>query len=89
MFDASCVCAGTVFGDMSVYEGLLDKVSIYSYALSQIDVAVLYTDVMTGESICMEQIKHDYNGDCRVDILDFAMFAADWLECNLVPECMP
>jgi len=81
--------AGTVFGDMSVYEGLLDKVSIYSYALSQIDVAVLYTDVMTGESICMEQIKHDYNGDCRVDILDFAMFAADWLECNLVPECMP
>ena len=81
--------AGTVLGDTSTYEGLLDKMSIYSYALSPIEIAVLYTDVMTGESICMEQPEHDYNGDCRVDLLDFAMLSTGWLECNLVPEYMP
>jgi hypothetical protein len=28
----------------------------------------------------------DFNRDCRVDLADFAMFAADWLECT-APEC--
>ncbi|MCK5271692.1 MAG: LamG domain-containing protein, partial [Sedimentisphaerales bacterium] len=80
--------AGTVLAETSTYEGLLDKMSIYSYALSPIDVAVLYTDVMTGESICLEQPEHDYNDDCRVDLLDFAMLSTGWLECNLVPDCI-
>ena len=75
--------------ETSTYEGLLDKVSIYSYALSPIDVAVLYTDVMTGESICVEQPERDFDGNCRVDMLDFAMFATGWLECNRVPSCIP
>jgi hypothetical protein len=28
----------------------------------------------------------DFNQDCRVDLADFAMFAAHWLECT-APEC--
>jgi len=71
------------------YEGLFDKFSIYSYALSQIDVALLYTTV-TGDSLCVGgNPDYDLNEDCKVDILDFALFAADWLECNLVPDCLP
>ena len=81
--------AETVFAELAVYEGLLDKVSIYSYALSQIDVAVLYTGVMTGEKICIGLPENDFNGDCRVDLLDFAMLSTGWMECNLVPTCMP
>jgi len=77
----------TVLGEFS-YEGLLDKMSIYSYGLSPTEIAVLYTDVAGGE-ICLEQPEHDFNGDCRVNLLDFAMFSTGWLECNLVPECMP
>jgi Concanavalin A-like lectin/glucanases superfamily len=80
--------AETVFAELAVYEGLLDKTSIYSYALSPFDVAVLYTDVAGGE-ICLEQPEYDFNEDCRVDILDFAIFATSWLECNLVPDCLP
>ena len=76
--------SGTVFGDFSAYEGLIDKLSIYSYAISPFDVAMLYTDVAGGE-ICLEQPEYDFNGDCQVDILDFAMFATEWLECNIVP----
>jgi hypothetical protein len=28
----------------------------------------------------------DFNQDCRVNLADFAMFAAHWLECT-APEC--
>jgi concanavalin A-like lectin/glucanase superfamily protein len=71
------------------YVGLLDKASIYSYALSQIDVALLYTDVMGGNLCVGGNPEYDLNDDCKVDILDFAMLAADWLECNIVPTCLP
>ncbi|MCK5270802.1 MAG: LamG domain-containing protein [Sedimentisphaerales bacterium] len=77
--------AETVLGE-SPYEGLLDKMSIYSYAISPLDVAVLYTDT-TGEELCLEYPTYDLNEDCRVDLLDFAMLATKWLECNLVPTC--
>jgi len=80
--------AETNLGEVA-YEGLLDKTSIYSYALSQIDVAVLYTDVMGGSLCVGGNPEYDLNDDCKVDILDFALFAADWLECNLVPTCLP
>ncbi|MHC4603826.1 MAG: hypothetical protein ACYS6W_10915 [Planctomycetota bacterium] len=34
---------------------------------------------------CTEPIKSDLNHDCKVDLSDFAIFAFDWLECNLDP----
>jgi Concanavalin A-like lectin/glucanases superfamily len=79
--------AETVSGAFS-HDGLLDKMSIYSYAISPLDVAVLYTDV-TGEDICLEYPEYDFNEDCEVDLQDFAVFVGDWLECNLVPDCLP
>ncbi len=72
------------------YEGLLDSVGIYSYAISPLEVAVLYTDVMTDVEICVGgNPENDLSGNCRVDIEDFAILATSWLECNLVPDCMP
>ena len=76
------------------YTGLLDDVQIYSYALDGYEVAHLYTDVMTDVEICVGTvgIEFDVTGpdgepDCRVDLLDFAEFAAQWLNCNSVPDC--
>jgi hypothetical protein len=34
---------------------------------------------------CTEPIKGDLNDDCRVDMLDFAIMASHWLDCNLDP----
>ena len=79
--------AETVLGEVA-YAGLLDDVRIYSYALSPVEVAVLYTNLAGGE-ICLENPEYDLNDDCRVNIQDFALFAADWLECNIVPTCLP
>jgi hypothetical protein len=31
---------------------------------------------------CVEPLLADLNGDCQVDLEDFALFAVDWLKCN-------
>jgi uncharacterized protein len=38
---------------------------------------------------CRKQLSADLNGDCYVDLLDFAILAADWLECGnpFDPDC--
>ncbi len=81
------VIFGAELSDGSVpYVGLLNDVRIYNYPISAFDVAKLYTDVQGGE-ICAQPIAADLNGDCRVDMEDFAILAAQWLECNMVPTC--
>lgn len=34
---------------------------------------------------CTQRPQMDFNGDCKVDIQDFAIFCQSWLECNLNP----
>ena len=34
---------------------------------------------------CIGSLPADISGDCRVDIEDFAMLAASWLDCNIIP----
>ncbi|MFA5291594.1 MAG: hypothetical protein WC496_01020 [Phycisphaerae bacterium] len=35
---------------------------------------------------CSEPLVGDLDGDCRVNFIDFAMMAENWLKCNLVPQ---
>jgi len=35
--------------------------------------------------LCTQYPAADFNKDCRVDFMDFALLAEDWLECNLIP----
>ena len=71
------------------WNGLIDEVKIWNYAVDSYEIAHSYTDVMTDETICVEQtgIMYDLNDDCRVDLADFAIFASEWLNCNSVPDC--
>lgn len=79
----------------SYYQGMLDDFRVYNYAIDAVEAAYLYTDVKTGETVCAGDAGvFDVTGpgdepDCRVDILDFAAFAGDWLDCNQVPDCLP
>lgn len=36
----------------------------------------------TQHDYCLGPVFGDFNGDCRVDFEDFAVFALHWLECN-------
>jgi hypothetical protein len=57
-----------------------------------------YADAWDGQSIsltadivskpnatCTTQPPMDFNGDCKVDFRDFALFAQGWLQCNIDP----
>ena len=78
----------------SYYQGMLDDFRVYNYAIDAVEAAYLYTDV-SGTTVCAGDAGvFDVTGagdepDCKVGILDFAKFAAFWLNCNLVPDCLP
>ena len=38
------------------------------------------------EPVCISPPAADLNGDCRVDLLDFAVMAGGWLDCGLDPQ---
>lgn len=42
----------------------------------------IYVDNFTVTEICTAQLSADLNGDCKVDINDFAEFASQWLTCT-------
>ncbi len=77
------------------YEGDIDDVRVYSYALTYDQVSQLYFDG-SGEPACRADVGvFDVTGptpgvpDCMVDILDVREFASDWLQCGRYPasEC--
>ncbi|MHC4222285.1 MAG: LamG-like jellyroll fold domain-containing protein, partial [Planctomycetota bacterium] len=67
------------YGDNRV---AVDEVRIYNYAIEAKDVADLYLQGPATYA-CLyldDAIKaYDLNGDCIINMLDFAQFAADWL----------
>ncbi len=67
------------------FNGALDDVRIYNYALDALEVAHLYTDGDPSLSVCMGNPAHDLDGNCRLGLNDVALFAAEWMKCNLVP----
>jgi hypothetical protein len=75
---------GNRSGGERAFEGLIDDLWLYSYPLSDIEVAVEYTKV-TGGQVCMGYPEHDFNEDCKVDILDLELFLQKWLQCNIFP----
>ena len=71
------------------FDGNIDNVMIYSKVLSSTEIAEFFVashpDV---DSICVSDLPgldFDTNNNCKIDIADFANFAADWMNCNLVP----
>ncbi|MCK4999838.1 MAG: immunoglobulin domain-containing protein [Anaerohalosphaera sp.] len=65
-------------------DGTVDEVKIWSYALTPTEVAQEYTSYETEAQICTDEVLFDYNNDCEVGIADFAIFAAEWLNSNMV-----
>jgi len=96
--DPATTIASLIFGRASVetdreYAGLIDEIKIYNYALNNYQIAAEYYSY-TGISTCLNAYgdAFDTTGpegkpDCRVDLYDFADFAAAWLDCGLYPNC--
>ena len=88
--------ADLVFGSATItglqstfYKGLLDEVKIYTYALTPEEISAEYQAVVPGEQ-CIHPddflgVEYDVlgNNNCKVDLPDFAAFAAKWLGTGL------
>jgi hypothetical protein len=72
------VNSGLIIEGFSVTAGLLDEVEIYNYALTGTEIAQKYADI-TQQSVCPAPLENDLNDDCRIDLNDLALLAADWL----------
>jgi hypothetical protein len=71
--------------DDALYNGAMDDIRIFNYAVSADTVADLYSAV--AGNFCRTPLALDYDGNCKVDLPDLATFAADWLKCGLYPAC--
>jgi len=74
----------------SAVSGLIDDVRIYDYPLTPLQVAQLYLAFEPTKWVCVEDPAnplnaYDVNGDCRVNLADFAEFASKWLDCQRYP----
>jgi regulation of enolase protein 1 (concanavalin A-like superfamily) len=61
------------------WDGLIDEVRIYDYALSADEIV---------ELLCVDPPPGDLDRNCMVDFSDFAIFASNWLACTFPWEHM-
>lgn len=84
--------AGSSWSTDPLFNGMIDNVQIFNFALTEMDVARLFIADAPGKKACIQSMKpgeqFDYNDDCVVNIEDFATFASHWLDCALMPECI-
>lgn len=67
------------------FDGYLDDIQLFNYALTDEDVIdIFYAE--TGRHICLYEQANDLNKDCVVDLLDFAVIAANWLQDGFYPN---
>lgn len=69
------------------FNGLVDDLQIYNYALSAAEIGQYYADIAQ-VSVCnyeiYDQWAYDTNSNCIIDLPDFAALAARWLEDDRV-----
>jgi hypothetical protein len=63
----------------------MDDVRVYNYSLTADEAGQLYADIEG--NFCRTAQTYDYSGDCKVDMADFSIFAAQWLTCGFWPNC--
>ncbi len=74
--------------EQQIFNGSIDDIRLYNYALSQTEI----TQLVTGEKNCIREysLEYDFSGpyglpDCVVSLYDMAEFSNHWLE-NCIPE---
>lgn len=78
-----CIGAGNQNGSFS-FNGAIDDVRIYNYAMSIEEVAELWYET-SQQGICLNPPMGDLNGDCIVDSADMDILQAQMGQCGLIP----
>ncbi|MBE0536294.1 MAG: hypothetical protein IH624_11550 [Phycisphaerae bacterium] len=71
-----------------LFRGSVNELRIYGIPMTAEWAKAIYEAGPDGEAVnlnpCMTPKAFDYNNDCVVDMADFAIFAARWLDCGLL-----
>ena len=88
----SLLTLGSKNGGVETFNGAMDDVRIYNYAMTDMEAADVY-HATSGKSVCILDYASwfDFTGpegraDCVVDIYDLALFADQWLTSYDYPE---
>ena len=67
------------------FDGGLDELKMFNYRLTESQVLQEYA---AGEAdwVCVNRPRFDLTGNCTVGLADFAILAANWLECGRSPD---
>ena len=71
-----------VTGDIAI-----DDLRMYSYPKTTVEIAQSYLAVSGADWVCNNELydlQYDFDGNCRVDLADFAIFAGTWLNSNRI-----
>ena len=76
------------------FDGLIDELKIYNYALSTVEIGEEYlTYADPAGAVCSYEIydmgDYDADGDCEISLPDFAAFAQRWLENDQIRLQLP
>ncbi|MCE5186349.1 MAG: immunoglobulin domain-containing protein [Planctomycetaceae bacterium] len=87
LFRMGCNQLDTLGNIVDPFHGTIDDVKIYNYARTAAQIAQDYLSIKGGW-ICDNEgpnnVAYDFDGNCQVDLADFAAFAATWLNNNRV-----
>lgn len=64
------------------WDGLIDEVRIYSFAMDEKTIELLYEQ----DKSCYRLDPYDRNKDCRISLADLDLFLGSWLDDGLDPQ---
>jgi peptidyl-prolyl cis-trans isomerase B (cyclophilin B) len=80
-----------VFGRVITGMALVDTIAALSTTIKNgmpdvpvNNVIIQSATVTLNAGVCVTKLPGDVDGDCRVDMADYALMAANWLRCNSV-----
>ncbi|MBN1126011.1 MAG: discoidin domain-containing protein [Sedimentisphaerales bacterium] len=70
----------------NLFNGALDEVKIYNYALSEVEVLQNYYTMADGDPVCFPGTEPalDQDGNCVVDMADLLSLVSQWMQNNFV-----
>lgn len=69
----------------NLFNGALDEIILYNYALSPTEVLAAYMAIEGGQDYCLDgtQPALDFDGNCVVDMGDLEILLGEWMQNNL------
>jgi cyclophilin family peptidyl-prolyl cis-trans isomerase len=90
----TAVIGYSVFGEVVGGKNIVDSISaVLTQTVGSMQnvpitaIKIQSISVTVQGPVCAEKFAGDVDGDCRVDLNDFAIMAADWLQSNSLAVC--